>query len=125
MGVQLIASGEGKAVDCKKLLANRHSIRDFLDRIVPLSVGEEIIRGTFPVPSARNRQPCRFIFIRDRERIEKLSAERTRNLPADLTRNPGLSLKQCNATLHNSCYSGSGKGSANGVSQREMKGGIQ
>ena len=86
-------------MDFKTLLTNRRSIRDFLDREVPLSVVEEIIEDTRLAPSASNRQPCRFIIIRDRERIEKLSTESKRNLLADLTRNPSLPLKQYEATL--------------------------
>jgi nitroreductase len=38
-------------MDFKTLLANRRSIRDFLDREVPLSVVEEIIRDTSLAPS--------------------------------------------------------------------------
>jgi nitroreductase len=99
MAVQLFSVGEGKGMDYKTLLVNRRSIRDFLDREVPLSVVEEIIRDTALAPSASNRQPCRFIVIRNRERIEKLSDESKRNLLADLARNPGLPLKQYEPTL--------------------------
>jgi len=91
-------------MEFKALLANRRSIRDFLDREVPLSVVEEIIGDTRLAPSASNRQPCRFIVIRDRELIEKLSTESKRNLLADLARNPGLPLKQYEATLRDEQY---------------------
>jgi nitroreductase len=97
--VQQIASREDKKMDFKTLLANRRSIRDFLDREVPLSVVEEIIQDTSLAPTASNRQPCRFIVIRNRERIEKLSTESKRYLLADLVRNPGLPLKQYEAAL--------------------------
>jgi len=86
-------------MEYKTLLVNRRAIRDFLDREVPLSVVEEIIQDTRLAPSASNRQPCRFIIIRDRSVIERLSAESKRNLLADLARNPGLPLKQYEATL--------------------------
>ena len=88
-----------KAMDFKTLLTSRRSVRNFLDRAVPLSVVEEIVEDTRLAPSASNRQPCRFIVIRDRELIEKLSTESKRNLLADLARNPGLPLKQYEATL--------------------------
>ncbi len=91
-------------MEFKALLANRRSVRDFLDREVPLSVVEEIIEDTRLAPSASNRQPCRFIVIRDRELIEKLSTESKRNLLADLARNPGLPLKQYEATLRDEQY---------------------
>jgi len=85
-------------------LANRRSIRDFLEREVPLSVVEEIIQDTRLAPSASNLQPCRYIVIRNRERIGKLSAESKRNLLADLARNPGLPLKQYEATLRDETF---------------------
>ncbi len=91
-------------MDFKTLLTNRRSIRDFLDREVPLAVVEEIIQDTRLAPSASNRQPCRFIVIRDRERIAMLSAESKRNLLADLARNPGLPLKQYEAALRDETF---------------------
>lgn len=86
-------------MDFTTLLLNRRSIRDFLDRDVPLVLVEEIIQDTRLAPSASNRQPCRFIIIRDRNMIERLSGESKRNLMADLARNPGLPLKQYETTL--------------------------
>jgi nitroreductase len=102
--VQLTSLQKVKTMDFKTLLANRRSIRDFLDREVPLSVVEEIIQDTRLAPSASNRQPCRFIIIRNRERIETLSAESKRNLLADLARNPDLPLKQYEATLRDETF---------------------
>jgi nitroreductase len=91
-------------MDFKTLLTNRRSIRDFLDREVPLSVVEEIIQDTRLAPSASNRQPCRFIIIRNRKKIEQLSSESKRNLLADLARNPGLPLKQYEAMLRDETF---------------------
>ena len=91
-------------MDFKTLLANRRSIRDFLDREVPLSVVEEIIQDTSLAPTASNRQPCRFIVIRNRKLIEKLSTESKRHLLADLARNPGLPLKQYEAALRDETF---------------------
>lgn len=91
-------------MDFTTLLMNRRSIRDFLDREVPLALVEEIIQETRLAPSASNRQPCRFSIIRDRGMIERLSAESKRNLLADLTRNPGLPLKQYETTLREETF---------------------
>ena len=91
-------------MDFRTLLENRRAIRDFLDKEVPLSIVEEISRDTRLAPSASNRQPCRFIIIRDRALIERLSTESKRNLLADLARNPGLPLKQYEATLRNQTF---------------------
>jgi nitroreductase len=104
MAVFQICAVRMNAMDFKTLLTNRRSIRDFLDREVPLSVVEEIIQDTRLAPSASNRQPCRFIIIRDRELIKRLSDESKRNLLADLVRNPGLPVKQYEAALRDAAF---------------------
>ncbi|MHB9096679.1 MAG: nitroreductase family protein [Syntrophales bacterium] len=91
-------------MDYESLLANRRSIRDYEEREVPLSVAEEIIRETRLAPTASNRQPCRFIVIRDRERIKQLSDESKHNLLDDLVRNPDSPLKQYESTLRDSGF---------------------
>ena len=91
-------------MDYETLLANRRSIREYEEREVPLAIIEEIIRETRLAPTASNRQPCRFIVIRDRERIRQLSDESKRNLLDDLARNPDLPLKQYEAVLRDSGF---------------------
>lgn len=91
-------------MDFKTLLKNRRSIRDFQDREVPESMVKEIIQDTCMAPTASNRQPCRFIIIRNREQIKKLSDESKRNLLNDLARNPGLPLKQYEAALRDAQF---------------------
>ncbi|MCE5282094.1 MAG: nitroreductase family protein [Deltaproteobacteria bacterium] len=86
-------------MDFKTLLKNRRSIRDFQDRPVPLSVLEEMIRETRLAPTASNRQPCRFIVIRDQGLMKRLSDESKKALLEDLARNPDLPLKQYEAAL--------------------------
>jgi nitroreductase len=86
-------------MDFDTLLTNRRSIRDYQDRQVPLSILEEIIHDTRLAPTASNRQPCRFIIVRDRERIKRLSTESKRYLLDDLVQNPALPLKQYEAVL--------------------------
>jgi nitroreductase len=88
-------------MDYETLLVNRRAIREYEEREVPLAVVEEIIRETRLAPTASNRQPCRFIVIRDRERIKQLSDESKRNLLDDLARNPDSPLKQYEAALRN------------------------
>ncbi|HOD27625.1 MAG TPA: nitroreductase family protein [Syntrophales bacterium] len=80
-------------MDYETLLKQRRAIRDFQDREVPLSVVEEILRETCLAPTASNRQPCKFIVVRDRERMRRLSDVSRRTLLADLDRNPDSPLK--------------------------------
>jgi nitroreductase len=83
------------------LLTNRRSIRDFQEKEVPLPVIREIIQDTRLAPTASNRQPCRFIIIRDRAVIKRLSDESKRNLLDDLARDPALPSKQYETALRN------------------------
>jgi len=91
-------------MDFKTLLTNRRSIRDFQDRDVPLSIVEEIIQDTCLAPTASNRQPCRFIIIRNREMIKKLSDESKRNLLDDMVRNADSPLKQYETALRDARF---------------------
>jgi nitroreductase len=91
-------------MDFRELLTNRRSIRDFEKRDVTLSVVREIIQDTCLAPTASNRQPCRFIIIRDREQIKRLSEESKRNLLADLARNPASPLKQYEDRLRDEAF---------------------
>ena len=91
-------------MDFKTLLKSRRSIRDFQDKEIPESIVNEIIQDTCLAPTASNRQPCRFIIIRNREQIKKLSDESKRNLLDDLARNPDLPLKQYEAALRDAQF---------------------
>ncbi len=86
-------------MDFSTLLANRRSIREFQDQEVPLSLLEEIIQETSLAPTASNRQPVRFIIVRNRELIRRLSGESKKCLLADLTHDPASPLKQYEAAL--------------------------
>ncbi|MEI8174144.1 MAG: nitroreductase family protein [Deltaproteobacteria bacterium] len=81
-------------MDFKTLLTKRRSIRDFQDKEVPLSIIKEIIQDTRLAPTARNGQPCKFITIRNRDYIRKLSDESKKNLLSDLEQDPESTLKQ-------------------------------
>jgi nitroreductase len=86
-------------MDFKTLLANRRSIRDFRNKEVPLSIVKEIIQDTRLAPTASNGQPCRFIIIRNRDYIKKLSDESRKNLLSDLEQNPKSPLKNYESYL--------------------------
>ena len=91
-------------MDFKTLLTNRRSIRDFQDREIPLSVVQEILKDTTLAPTASNAQPCRFIVIRDRRLIKRLSDESRRNLLADLASSPDSPLKMYEAALRDDAF---------------------
>lgn len=91
-------------MDFQELLKNRRSIRDFQERDVPLTILTEILQETCLAPTASNAQPCRFIIIRDRDCIRKLSDESKRCLLDDIARNPDLPLKQYEIALREKSF---------------------
>jgi len=91
-------------MDFEALLKNRRSIRDFQDKEVPVSIIREIIQDACLAPTASNRQPCRFVIIRDRDCIKRISDESKKSLLEDLARNPDLPLKQYETALRDETF---------------------
>lgn len=86
-------------MDFNTLLANRRSIREFQDKEVPLFVMKELLQETSLAPTASNRQPLKFIIVRDRELIRRLSDESKKRLLDDLLLDPSSPLKQYETAL--------------------------
>ena len=80
-------------MDFKTLLIKRRAIRDFQNKEVPLSVIKEIIQDTCLAPTATNRQPCKFIIIRDHDYMKKLSDQSKKTLLSYLEKDPESPLK--------------------------------
>lgn len=91
-------------MDFTTLLTHRRAIRDFQNREVPLSIIREIIQDTCLAPTARNGQPCKFIIIRNRDCIKKLSDESKRNLLSDLAKNPESLIKNYESYLRDETF---------------------
>ncbi len=64
---------ESPANDVLKNIYSRRSIRDYLPDDVPDDVIRELIRAASYAPSAANKQPWRFVVIKDRVLMNKLS----------------------------------------------------
>lgn len=82
-----------------ELMQNRRAIRDFQEKDVDLEIIKDIIRESCLAPSASNGQPCRFIIVRNRETMKKISDESKKNLLDDLSRNPTILMKSYEAIL--------------------------
>jgi nitroreductase len=81
-------------MDFNELLRNRRAIREFQEQEVPLPTVEEIIKDTCLAPTASNGQPCRFVIIRDRKYLKKLSDESKKSFLSDLAAKPQSPLKK-------------------------------
>ena len=62
------------ALELIRSLTARPAVRSFTDRSVPTEMLEQIADTARWTGSARNRQPWRFLAVRDKTRLEKLSA---------------------------------------------------
>jgi nitroreductase len=85
------SSSEGKEhpmAEYSELLKMRRSVRDYEAKDVPLDIVKEIITESCLAPSSGDGQPWRFIIIRNRGLIKRLSDECKKNLVEDLERNP-------------------------------------
>ncbi len=83
----------------QEMVQNRRSIRDFQEKDVPLAVIQKIIRDSCLAPSASNGQPCRFIIIKNREMMKRLSDESKNNILSDAAKNPAALSKEYKALL--------------------------
>jgi nitroreductase len=88
-------------MDFFDLLETRRSVRNYLDKDVPLDLLTEIIRDACLAPSSGNRQTWRFIVVNDRDTIARLSEESRCNLVAELDRNPTSYFKRYEGGLRN------------------------
>lgn len=91
-------------MDFGDLLKNRRSIREYTDQVPSLEIIREIIEDTCLAPTARNGQPCRFVIVREREFIKRLSDESKGNLLKDLARTPGSFLKDYESILRDESF---------------------
>lgn len=69
--------------DILKIIRARRSVRDYLPNEVPDDMIREIIRAGCHAPSAVNKKPWRFVVIKDRELMKKLS-EKAREMWMEL-----------------------------------------
>lgn len=53
-------------------IAKRRSIRSFLDKPVPKAVVKKLLRAGVLAPTARHREPWRFVVVQDKKKIAEL-----------------------------------------------------
>jgi nitroreductase len=90
--------------DFQALLKKRRSIRDFLDKEVPVETVMDIIRDACLAPSAGNGQPWRFVVVNRKDMIKRLSDESKKNFVTSLERNPDSPIKKYEAVLKSEAF---------------------
>lgn len=63
-------------MEYKELIAKRRSTRRFTSEEVSVEVLSEIVQEAFYAPSAKNTRTSRFLVVRDRETLQKISQMR-------------------------------------------------
>jgi nitroreductase len=92
---------EHRVAEFFDLLKKRRSIRDFDEKQVPLKFIRKIIKDSCLAPSAGNGQPWRFIIVKNKQWIQRLSDESKKNFLSYLQQNPDTPIKQYEAALRN------------------------
>ena len=88
-------------MEFQELLKNRRSIRDFLEKEVPVDTIMDIIRESCLAPSSGNGQPWQFIIVSRKDMMKRLSDESKRSLLSDLAQNPESPVKKYEEILRN------------------------
>jgi nitroreductase len=86
-------------VDYAELLEKRRSIRDFQEKEVPLELIQDILKDACLAPSAGNGQPWKFIVVRDKDWIRRLSEESKKNILSQIEKDPHASMKKYETRL--------------------------
>jgi len=86
------------------LLMIRRSIRNFEDKDVPMELIKKTIKDSCLAPSSGNGQPWRFVVVKNREWIKRLSDESKRNFLSHLAENPNAPIKKYEKTLKDKAF---------------------
>ncbi len=88
-------------VDFPQLLQSRRSIRNFLEKEVPTPLLKEIIQECCMAPSSANNQPWRFVVVKDKTLIRKLSDQSKAHHLSAIEKNPASPNQKLAAVLGN------------------------
>lgn len=75
-------------MDFTELLQKRHSIRNYMNKAVPLELIQSILEDSTLAPSAGNEQPWKFLVIRNKQMINTISEEGKRSMLERIASNP-------------------------------------
>jgi len=88
----------------KELLKNRRSVRNFEDKPVSIEVIRTLINESVLAPSAGNEQPWKFIVVRNKEMMRRISEESKKNILARINANPDDYAKKYQKMLENESF---------------------
>ena len=91
-------------MNLSEVFKNRRSIRKFKQKSIPLEFIKSIITDSILAPSAGNEQPWKFIIIKNRELINRISDECKKNLLTRMAANPDDYAKKYEKMLQNEAF---------------------
>lgn len=86
------------------LLLNRRSVRNYQPKPVPIDIIKNIINDSILAPSAGNEQPWKFVVVRNKEMIDRISAECKKNFLERIGSNPNDYAKKYERMLQNEAF---------------------
>src|SRR5690606_1606733 len=87
--------------DLHRFLRSRRSVRRFRKDPIPDEVIQNILSSAIHAPSAHNRQPWRFVVLKDTARKEQLAEAMIKDFVRDLRRD-GVAQEKIEAQIHRS-----------------------
>jgi nitroreductase len=86
------------------LLITRRSIRNFEDKDVPLELIQQTIKDTCLAPSSGNGQPWKFVIVKNKDWIKRLSDESKKNFLSYLLDHPDAPIGKYEKTLKDQSF---------------------
>jgi len=88
----------------EELIKNRRSVRKFQNKEVPIGILEGLIWDSILAPNAGNEQPWKFIIIKQREMINRISSECKKNFLDRIAKNPADYAKKYEKMLNKDAF---------------------
>ena len=86
------------------ILINRRSVRNYQPKTVPIDIIQNIINDSILAPSAGNGQPWKFVVVRNKAKIDCISAECKKNFLERISSNPDDYAKRYEKMLQNEAF---------------------
>lgn len=87
-----------------EIFRNRRSVRSYRDKPVSMDIIQNRINDSMLAPSAGNEQPWKFVVVRKREMIDRISADCKKSFLERLAANPDDSAKKYEKMLQNEAF---------------------
>lgn len=88
----------------EELLKTRRSVREFTDEPVPMELIQTLITESTMAPNASNDQPWRFVVVRDKAYMKRISDESKKNILKRIAADPQCAIARYEGALRNESF---------------------